>query len=166
MNDFVITIGNKKKDVAVSGNSTILVNGEEIHCELIPLSEHSYVLKIGTKVYEVSADKQSNGDYSIFIGSRNINATIRSALQEKAAQLLKQKDSGHNTTEVKAPMPGMILKIKQKQGETTTQGQTVVILEAMKMENDIRTPVTGTLKEIYVTEGTAVEKGTRLFSVE
>lgn len=67
---------------------------------------------------------------------------------------------------MKAPMPGMILKIRKSAGEQILQGESILILEAMKMENDLKAPASGILKKVYVTEGTAVEKGAKLFSIE
>ena len=68
--------------------------------------------------------------------------------------------------EVKAPMPGMILKVNKQVGEEVLSGESVIILEAMKMENELRSPVTGKLKELFVKEGNPVEKGIKLFSIE
>lgn len=63
-------------------------------------------------------------------------------------------------------MPGMILKLKKKKGDKVSHGEAVMILEAMKMENEIRSIKGGIIKEIFVKEGIIVEKGTVLFSVE
>ena len=63
-------------------------------------------------------------------------------------------------------MPGMILKVKKQPGDEVIQGESVMILEAMKMENDLRAPVSGIIKSINVKEGIAVEKGTVLFTIE
>jgi biotin carboxyl carrier protein len=63
-------------------------------------------------------------------------------------------------------MPGMILKIKKKVGDEIEQGDSLLILEAMKMENDIRSPVSGKVKEIKIKEGQAVEKGISILVIE
>lgn len=59
-------------------------------------------------------------------------------------------------TQVKAPMPGTILAVKASAGQTVKAGDVIVVLEAMKMENDIVAPCDGTIKEIVVTKGTTV----------
>jgi pyruvate carboxylase subunit B len=63
-------------------------------------------------------------------------------------------------------MPGLILKIRKNVGDKVEQGESVIILEAMKMENDLKAPASGQIKKIFVTEGSAVEKGSALFSIE
>ena len=60
-------------------------------------------------------------------------------------------------TQVKAPMPGTILAVKKNVGEAVKAGDVIVVLEAMKMENDIVAPCAGTIKQITVQKGTTVE---------
>lgn len=67
--------------------------------------------------------------------------------------------------EVTAPMPGNILDIKVNVGDSVAANQVVIVLEAMKMENDIVTPVAGTVASINVTKGQAVNSGDVLITV-
>ena len=60
---------------------------------------------------------------------------------------------------VRAPMPGMVLGIPMESGAKVERGQTVVVLEAMKMENDLASPITGTVKEVRVSKGQTVNQG-------
>ncbi len=166
MSDFVVTLNNKKKTVSLSGNSHILIDDQKIEYELILLNSHTYLLKINDRFFEISVDKTGNGKYSLLIDGHKYETIIRSALQEKVSQLLQQKDPIHMKTEVKAPMPGMVLKIKKNISDKVAQGETILILEAMKMENDLRSPRSGILSEIMAKEGSAVEKGTVLFTIE
>jgi biotin carboxyl carrier protein len=63
-------------------------------------------------------------------------------------------------------MPGLIVRINVKPGDTVGQGQGLVVMEAMKMENELRAQAAGTVKSVNVTPGTAVEKGTVLIEME
>ena len=67
---------------------------------------------------------------------------------------------------VKAPLPGTIMSIPVKVGDTVASGQTVCVLEAMKMENDIHTPKGGTVKEILVNVGDAVPQDGNIMVLE
>ena len=66
---------------------------------------------------------------------------------------------------VKAPMPGVVLKVQVQQGQAVKAGQVLVILEAMKMENEIMAPCDGTVTSVSVTKGAAVESGTLLCTI-
>lgn len=68
-------------------------------------------------------------------------------------------------THVKAEMAGTIVRVLKKEGEQVRKGEAVVILEAMKMENEITSPVDGTISKIFVNEGDKVQSGDFLFSV-
>ena len=63
---------------------------------------------------------------------------------------------------VKSPMPGNILKINVAQGQSVKEGDTLIVLEAMKMENDVVAPRDGTVAQVVVTKGAVVETGSPL----
>ncbi len=67
---------------------------------------------------------------------------------------------------VEAPMPGNIFKIQVKPGDAITKGQSVIILEAMKMENNIASDYAGTVKRIFIKEGASVQAGAKLIEIE
>ena len=66
---------------------------------------------------------------------------------------------------VKSPMPGNVLKINVQQGQKVNEGDVLIVLEAMKMENDIVAPKTGTISQIVVSKGTVVETGAPLIVI-
>lgn len=72
----------------------------------------------------------------------------------------------HKIKEVKAPMPGLVLDILTTPGQTIQQGDALLILEAMKMENIIKSPGDGVIKTIKVDKGQPVEKGVVLIELE
>lgn len=67
--------------------------------------------------------------------------------------------------QVNSPMPGTILSVSVKEGEAVKEGQVLMILEAMKMENEIVAPAAGTVTGINVAKGAAVESGTLLCTI-
>lgn len=76
----------------------------------------------------------------------------------KSSQIVKEKVYTE-TCAVRAPVPGTILRILVKVGDKVKRGEVVVVMEAMKMENEILSPVTGTIKAVNVSEGDAVVSG-------
>jgi len=166
MNEYVITINDKKRDVTISDNSEVIIDDTKHHYEVIELGRNDYVLRIDNRTYEISAQKNGADEYSLFINGNAIDAVVRTGLQERASSLIEQSPEFKHKMEVKAPMPGMILKIKKREGETVEKGDSIIILEAMKMENDIKSPFSGVIKEIKVSENNPVDKGAILFSME
>jgi biotin carboxyl carrier protein len=82
--------------------------------------------------------------------------------RRKALRLAAGQAGGMVTTQ----MPGRIVRILAKAGEAVKKGQPVLVVEAMKMENEMKSPVDGTVAEILVVEGQAVEAGTKLARIE
>ncbi|UCD25872.1 MAG: hypothetical protein JSW51_07655 [Gemmatimonadota bacterium] len=84
---------------------------------------------------------------------------------ERTRQLRKVTGGGDRAARggvVKAPMPGMVLRIEVEIGQAVTQGAGVAVLEAMKMENEIKAPAAGVVSAILVEAGQAVDKGAAL----
>ncbi len=67
---------------------------------------------------------------------------------------------------LRAPMPGLIVQLRVKVGDTVTAGAGLVVMEAMKMENELRTLAAGKVRAVHVTVGAAVEKGALLVELE
>jgi biotin carboxyl carrier protein len=167
MSKFVVTVNGTKKNVNLISKKEASIDGKVVEYEIESLNCNTYLLRINNIFYEISIDKNDNLKLSLFIKGKKIATIARTELQERAAKLIEDaKSSSDFQHNVKAPMPGMILKIKKNPGDKIEQGDSVLILEAMKMENDLEAPASGLIKEIFINEGSTVEKGDKLFSIE
>jgi biotin carboxyl carrier protein len=122
-----------------------------------------YSLLIDGKSYEVYAHQVTKPDttgyfYEIFLAGQRFEVRVEDEREKALAGSIK---SAHETGEasVRAPMPGLVLGMPLEAGARVERGQTVAILEAMKMENDLASPISGTIKEIKVTKGQTVNQG-------
>lgn len=166
MNEFVITVNNKKSPVKISENEIIFADGIKHSYEIIKLNNHFYAFKLDNKVSKLTAENFNSDSIKVHLDDKQFEVTVRTSLQEKAVRLLEKTSAErHHHKEIKAPMPGLILKVRKEAGEKVEKGDSVMILEAMKMENDLKSPVSGTIEKIFVKEGAAVEKGMILFSI-
>ena len=166
MNDFKVRVNDSKLDIKILTDSQLSVNDISYDYELLTVCNHSYILKLNNKVFDLTSENLNGDKFTVLISGDRFEVVVRTALQDKAFKLLETTaGSQHHRTDAKAPMPGLILKIKKNAGEKVDMGDSVIILEAMKMENDIKAPASGIIENIYISEGTAVEKGTLLFSI-
>jgi biotin carboxyl carrier protein len=123
-----------------------------------------YSLIIGGQSYEVFArriDKPDSGNgqtYEIEIDGQRFEVYVE---DEREKALVGAVKFAHETGSamVRAPMPGLVLGIPLEVGSAVSRGQTVVVLEAMKMENDLASPIAGTIEDIRVSKGQAVNQG-------
>jgi len=165
MNDFVVNTGSKEFNIKINRNNQIIVNNKERKVELSKLSDFSYLLKVDNKIYHITSEKNDSNCYSFFIDGFSYEVSVRTLLEEKAYELLKNKANENHNAIVKSPMPGLVLKIKKKVGDKVEMGESLLLLEAMKMENDIRASSTGVIKEIRISENSAVEKNEALMII-
>ena len=166
MNDFVVSVNNSKLNVKVLNDNELTADEEQYNYELLPVCNHSFILKLNNKVFELTNERLNSDLFNVLLEGNQFEVTVRTALQEKAFKLLESSAGfQHHHMNVKAPMPGLILKIKKTVGDKVEQGESIIILEAMKMENDLKAPASGEIEKIFVTEGSPVEKGVILFSI-
>lgn len=124
------------------------------------LSEDEALLNIDGKVYDVVVNSNSRS-YSVCFKGKSFNIEKKSS-----SQILGRKIDKHGKRDVKTSMPGRIVKVLVQEGDEVKEGQAVLILEAMKMQNEIKSPQSGKVSRISPQAGDSVETGALLFSVE
>lgn len=123
-----------------------------------------YTLLLQGRSYEIFArrleqtDGQEGMTYEILLAGQRFEVYVE---DERARALLGSLKGSHEAGEfkVRAPMPGLVLAVTKNPGETVERGETVAILEAMKMENDLTTPHGGVIKEVLANQGQTVNQG-------
>src|SRR6266567_5003303 len=123
-----------------------------------------YSLLIAGKSYEVFARRINKPDagngqtYEIQLMGQRFEVYVEDEREQALAGSVKVR---HETSEamVRAPMPGLVLAVPVEVGASVTRGQTVIVLEAMKMENDLSSPRAGIIKEVRVSKGQTVNQG-------
>lgn len=91
---------------------------------------------------------------------------VRKPVAKKPGEGKLQKSAGTGGHKVKAPLPGNIMKINIKPGDQVIKGQTLLVMEAMKMENNIQADKEGTIKDIKINEGDSVLQDDVLIEME
>ncbi len=158
-----------KYDVVVGGHAFVVevedgltVDGRAVtgHLHPVPHTPRSH-LEMDGRVTAVALTR-ADETWEVQVGGR---VWVVDVVDERTRQLRamagEDKRPGRGGV-VKAPMPGMILRLEVEEGQAVTRGVGLVILEAMKMENEIRAPEDGVVVRIHAKPGRAVEKGTPL----
>ncbi|MCD6494168.1 MAG: biotin/lipoyl-binding protein [Archaeoglobaceae archaeon] len=135
-----------------------------------------FTIKVDGEEYKVNVERIGEGIYKVRIGNKTAKVVIESGKLRKVEhpglvkkdELIKEvKDKIKiDSNVVTAMLPGTIVKILVEVGEEVKVGQTLLILEAMKMENEVVSPKDGVVKEIKVKEGMRVETGDALVVIE
>ena len=164
MNDFVVSSSNNRYNLSLTDNY-VLIDEKELTAELTQLSDYLYLLKIDDKVYQVTLQKINSETFSISIDGFSFEMTVRTKLEDKANRYLMNKAKESGSQVVKSPMPGLIVKILKSVGDKVEMGEAVILLEAMKMENEVRSTTSGIIEQINVKENQSVEKNASLIII-
>ena len=106
----------------------------------------------------ILAADYENKSFSVRINSHVFNLTVKDRFDILAEQLGFSSKVAKKANDIKAPMPGMVLSVLVEEGQEVSKGESVLILEAMKMENVIKAPADCKVKLVKVKQGQAVEK--------
>jgi biotin carboxyl carrier protein len=165
MNNTTITIA----EYTFSFNETARVltdkDGAVIPADIQLISEGEYSVIVDGQSFHLFLRETGNGAAAtvnnfVFPVERE---TLRDRLSKK---LMKESGSPSHAVTLRAPMPGMITKILKEEGSSVAAGEGILIMEAMKMENEIKALKAGILKKVFVREKQTVEKNDNLFTIE
>jgi len=161
-------------DVAIDGNHYRLelnradgvwscrLDGREVEVDAVLARPDVLSLRIGNQAYEVKCERVAS-DLHLWVGSERFAVEVRDprSLRGRARAV-----DDHGPRKLTAPMPGRVVRVLASQGSEVEAGAGVLVVEAMKMQNEIKSPKKGTIQKILVSEGTAVNAGDVLAIVE
>ena len=150
---------------ADNGRPVVEIAGRRPDLDLVRLSPYSYSLLLDGRSHHLSIRPDREG-YLVILRQQTYHIRLRSALDLTIEKLGMQGGTGGGGGRITAPIPGLISEVAVKEGDTVAAGDRLLILEAMKMENEIRAPRAGTVLAVHVARGEAVEQGALLVKLE
>lgn len=161
-----VTIGDKTHRVelvrSASGWSCKL-DGREFPVDVAPLGEGVLSLLINDTSYEARQENSATG-MDIIVGQERFGVLVRDPRSLRARG--GRDSSTQGPKKIVAPMPGKVVRVLVQTGSEVEAGQPVLVIEAMKMQNELKAPKKGKLRKLNVAEGAAVEAGQTLAEVE
>ncbi len=145
---------------SVAGD-TVSLDGRELPLDLVETADHFLSLLLEGRSYELSLEPDEEGALVHFPGGLVQRVVLASGSAATAAAA-PQRDGPARLT---APMPGRVVRVLVAPGAAVEAGQALLVVEAMKMENELRSPRSGEVQEVAVREGQAVEAGALLVLV-
>ncbi len=166
---FIAKIFQKEHEIEISNfkeNRTVSVNGEIKQAELQCIGENElYSLVVDNRSYQLYIKQNSTG-YEVSLNSSKYCIKLEDEKTHLMRSLLKADEKPKGFVEIKAPMPGLVVKISVNEGQEINIGDSLFIIEAMKMENEIRAIVAGRIKKICISEKDSVDKDSLLMITE
>ncbi len=135
----------------------VKINGRTYKVELGEFKENaSFFVRVNNKPYKVQYETAKIPQTS----TRTMEPALSMRRQPVSKPIVREQNA------VTAPMPGIVVSLKVKVGDSVSLGQSLCILEAMKMENEITAPKAGAVKKIHVSEGSSVSQGQPIIVIE
>jgi pyruvate carboxylase subunit B len=163
---YFVTVGSRTFEVDLSG-ATPTVDGEALAAELtaVPGTRVRALLVDGHSYSLVALPGEKDDRWELTIAGERLSAVV---VDERTRAIREMTGAGEETAEksVTAPMPGLVVRVEVEPGERVAAGQGVVIVEAMKMENELKAPADGVVASVAVQAGQTVEKGAVLLTLE
>ncbi len=158
--------------------------GQEHELEVEELAPNSYRLRMGEQQFELDLQQVGANSFSILIGERSFDFDVfrdgdetlvvsrQGAIRVAVGEFLRHAprraavEGPGGPIELRAMMPGRIVSVLVRAGDEVAANQGVVVVEAMKMENEVKSPRAGKVAELKVVAGQTVEKGELLAIIE
>jgi biotin carboxyl carrier protein len=163
---YFVTIAGREVEVDLTG-ATPVVDGTPVNAQLaaLPGTETRHLLVDGRSQSITAAPGDRRGRWTIGIGAERFAAD---AVDERTRAIREMTGGGADVADktVLAPMPGLVVKVEVEVGQAVRAGQGVIVVEAMKMENELKAPSDGVVARIEVKPGQTVDKGATLLVLE
>jgi biotin carboxyl carrier protein len=144
------------------GRWSCRLDGRDFEIDAILTRPDVLSLRIGNLAYEVKSERLAN-DLHLWVGSTCFAVEVR---DPRSLRGRTRAGDDHGPRKITAPMPGKVVRLLVREGEEVEPGRGVAVVEAMKMQNEIKSPKKGTIQKVLVSEGAAVNAGDVLAIVE
>ncbi|MFH2055163.1 MAG: biotin/lipoyl-containing protein [bacterium] len=165
---YIVNTGNERLAVEITDGSDgleIKVNDKPVSLSLVAEDQYRHLLLLlDSRSYDTEVFR-SNGRTQVFLLGRQFDCLVE---DERLAKVREVAGAGaaDSGAVVRAPMPGLVVRILKEVGARVKRGESLIIVEAMKMENELKAPATGKIVELHVKPGQAVDKGDLLVTME
>lgn len=163
---YYVTLEGRTFEVDLTGETPV-VDGVPVDAELtrIPGTPTRHLLA-GVRSHTLVADRKGRHEWELHLDGDRLTAEVVDERTRAIREMTGQDAAVVGPKPVRAPMPGLVVRVNVEPGQLVSAGQSVIIIEAMKMENDLKAESAGRVTRIAVEPGQPVEKGAVLVELE
>lgn len=164
---FFATIENQTYEVVIEGDQ-MLIDGVQVEADMQRTGQqdlYSLLMDHASHEVVVEPDGLQRGQYGVLIAGTRYNVKVQDERARRLVVAERRAQQGGGDVALRAPIPGLVVSLSVLQGQRVDEGEPVLILEAMKMENELRAPVAGTVQEVRAQAGAQVATGQMLLSI-
>lgn len=156
---YTVQVNKRDYVIEISGDGFI-VNGKPVSWDVSKIGDGHFHVLLDSRSFraEIVEEDPAAKQFTVKVNGKNYSLVLKDKFDVLLEKMGMNVNAGARVNHVRAPMPGLIIALKVKDGDEVKAGDTLLILEAMKMENIIKAPVDATVKSVKVAMGDGVEK--------
>jgi pyruvate carboxylase subunit B len=164
---YIVSVGGERTAIELDGGS-VLLEGRSVPVSLADVEGTPVrLVRVGDRVYRVIVrERAGRGSYTLWLDGFNYEIEALDERTRTIRDLTAAQAGPVGPAPLVAPMPGLIVRVSVEPGDSVTAGQGLVVMEAMKMENELRAAGAGKVKAVHAVAGEAVNKGSLLVELE
>lgn len=159
---YFATINDLTYEIDIDHHGRVTADGQELAADMkLVGGRHLYSLLLDNASYEIVLDEESEGRnlYSVMVSGLRYDVKVQDERSRRLALVDRSLRPPEGELLIKAPIPGLVVKVPIAAGQEVAEGETMIILEAMKMENELRAPRAGLVHEVRIKPGDQVALG-------
>lgn len=166
MKKYFTTINGSKHEAELSGFDTVTIDGKIYKFDFKFAADNLLGLRIGNKNFLIDISENGEDNLELGVEGNIYKVLCKSELEVLSESLSGSKGESKLKKKIHSPMPGIIVKLNVKEGQKINKGDVMLVLEAMKMENEIKAAKDCVIKKVNVGERSSVEKNELLITLE
>ncbi len=162
---YYVTLDGERREVELTPEG-VRLDGEELEAEIatVPGSDLRHLLLDG-RGFPLLAERDDEG-WAVRVAGRSVRVTVEDERTHAIRELAGATDPGEGVRELRAPMPGLVVRVLVEPGHEVSAGDGLVVMEAMKMENELSARADGIVTAVRVEEGQTVTRNDVLVTLE
>lgn len=159
---YFATINDQTYEIDIDHHDRVTVNGVELAADMkLVGGQRLYSLLLDGASYEVLLEPENDkrNQYDVMVSGLRYQVKVQDERSRRLALVDRSLRAPEGELLIKAPIPGLVVKVPVAAGQEVGEGETLVILEAMKMENELRAPRAGVVHDVRVSPGDQVALG-------
>jgi biotin carboxyl carrier protein len=161
-----VTPANKKYAVRNPFSEDMRINGHKQDIKIFEDEDGFTVIEYNNKKYLAEIIDKNQNKYTVLLNGLSYTFTVESPISYRRRKYLEKFKQTNKTEIISAPMPGKVVELLVEENSRVKEGEAILILEAMKMQNEIIAVVAGKIKKIHVKPGDSVAKDEALMEIE
>ncbi len=163
---YITMVDDREFIVEILDDNRVSVNGTEYKVDFESVSgQPVYSLLVEGDSFEAYVNP-SNGDWQVLLLGQLYNVRVEDEREKRLRAASGTQNVQHGEFSMKAPMPGLVLDVLVAEGAEVEKGDVLIILESMKMQNELRSPRSGSISRVYVFAGDSVEQKQAMLVIE